>query len=121
MTDYPSPSASTASDIDDLRLALEAARLGDWSWEAATDLVTLSPRAAEIFGVAAGPTLTWSALREMLHRDDRDRMEAAIHAALTQRSQYDGEYRITTGERQKWVACAGHGRYSDNGAVIGMT
>jgi len=109
MTDHPSRSASTPSDIDNLRLALEAARLGDWSWDAATDLVTLSPRAAEIFGVAAGPTLTWSALREMLHPDDRDRMQASIHTALTQRSQYDVECRITTDGSQKWVAAAGLG------------
>ncbi|HYE73117.1 MAG TPA: PAS domain S-box protein, partial [Blastocatellia bacterium] len=32
-----------------LTLALEAARLGDWSWDAATDVVTFSDRAAQIF------------------------------------------------------------------------
>ena len=74
MTDHPLPSASPASDIDNLRLALKAANLGDWTWDAATDLVTLSPRAAEVFGVAAGPTLTWGALRDMLHPDDRDQL-----------------------------------------------
>src|SRR5262245_53797933 len=35
-----------------LKLALDAARLGDWSWDAQTDLVTLSETAARIFGVS---------------------------------------------------------------------
>src|SRR5689334_19266105 len=33
-----------------LELALAASGLGDWSWDPATDLVTLSERAAAIFG-----------------------------------------------------------------------
>ena len=120
MMDGPSTSPSTPSDVEHLRRALEAARLGDWSWDAATDLVTLSHRAAEIFGVAAGPTLTWSGMREMLHPDDRDRVYAAIQTALSARSHYDLEFRITTDAGEKWVSSGGHGRYSGDGAVVGM-
>jgi hypothetical protein len=36
------------SDAERLRLALDAARLGDWSWDAVTDVMTISARAAEI-------------------------------------------------------------------------
>lgn len=44
--------------LEQLALALQAARLGDWSWDAASDVVTFSERAAEIFGVPPGPHLT---------------------------------------------------------------
>ena len=39
--------------------------MGDWSWDAASDVVTLSPRAAEIFGIEPGPVMTWTAMREI--------------------------------------------------------
>ncbi len=48
--------ASAFSDAERLSLALEAARLGDWSWDAATDVVTMSARAAEIFDIPPGPS-----------------------------------------------------------------
>src|SRR5215207_1706797 len=38
-----------------LKLALSASRLGDWSWDAKTDVTTMSETAAQIFGVPAGP------------------------------------------------------------------
>src|SRR5689334_3710792 len=42
-----------------LKLALDAARLGDWSWDVKTDLVTLSETAADLFGIPPGPYMTW--------------------------------------------------------------
>lgn len=35
-----------------LRLAVDFSGVGEWSWNPATDIVELSPRAAEIFGLA---------------------------------------------------------------------
>src|SRR6185369_9430799 len=50
-----------------LKLALDAARLGDWSWDAKSDLVTLSETAAHIFGIPAGPEMTWTAMSKLVH------------------------------------------------------
>src|SRR5215207_10951829 len=61
-----------------LNLALAAARLGDWSWDAATDAVSLSETAAEVFGVRAGSNVTWAELRGLLHEDDRERARLAV-------------------------------------------
>jgi PAS domain S-box-containing protein len=120
MMDCPFPITSTFSDAERLRLVLEAARLGDWSWDAATDSVTLSPRAADIFGVAPGPVLTWTALREMLHPDDRERARMAVETAVATRSDYGIEYRVRTSAGEKWVAARGHATCAENGAVVGM-
>lgn len=38
-----------------LRLAPTAGGLGDWSWDAKSDLVTISRRTAEVFGVPHVP------------------------------------------------------------------
>src|SRR3712207_8747279 len=54
----PATASAAESDGERLSLALVAARLGDWSWDAATDVVTFSARAAEIFGIPPGPHMT---------------------------------------------------------------
>ncbi len=120
MMDRPSTIASIFSDAERLRLALEAARLGDWSWDADTDVLTLSPRAAEIFGIPPGSVMTWTALRDLQHPDDRERAQAAVDTALANRSPYDSEYRITTAAGDIWVAARGLGTYAEDGAVVGM-
>ena len=63
MIDHPYATTSNYSDAERLRLALDAARLGDWSWDAVTDVVTFSPRAAAIFDMAPGTAITWTDLR----------------------------------------------------------
>jgi PAS domain S-box-containing protein len=108
------------SDAERLRLALDAARLGDWSWDAATDVVTFSPRAAEIFGIPPGPVMTWTAMRDVLHPDDRERARVGVETAIRERSDYDIEYRIRTANGERWVAARGHAAYSSDGAVLGM-
>jgi PAS domain S-box-containing protein len=103
-----------------LRLALTAGGLGDWSWDARSDLVTISRRTAEIFGVPHSP-LTWTAMRDLLHPDDRERARLAVEHAVETRTTYDIEYRIQqpSGERL-WVAARGTGIFASDGAVLGM-
>ena len=106
-----------------LQLALKAGKLGDWSWDAKTDVVTLGIRAAEIFGLPPDVPITWAKLREILHLADRERARAAVEEALSSRSDYDIEYRVEgpsfSGEH--WVAARGQGIYSDDGTILGMT
>ena len=107
------------SDAERLRLALEAAQLGDWSWDAATDMFTLSPRAAEICEVAE-PAITWAEMRERLHPEDRKRARVGIDTAIAERSDYNVEYRIKTANGEKWLAVRGHAVYDEDGGVMGM-
>ena len=107
------------SDAERLSLALAAAKLGDWSWDAATDVVTMSPRAAEIFGIAAGPTLTWKEMRTLLHPDDAERARIAVDNAVATRTAYSTEYRVLHAGDVRWVSASGRGVY-DNDAGVGM-
>ncbi|MDQ4061171.1 MAG: PAS domain-containing protein, partial [Pseudomonadota bacterium] len=106
-----------------LRLALDYSRMGDWSWDAATDLVTFSPRAAEIFGIPPGPHMTWTELRGLLHPEDAERAGAAVERVIAEGSHYDIDYRVTRPEdgRQVWVAANGRASYGRDGRVLGMT
>ncbi len=110
----------TAEPDDGVRRALAAARLGEWSWDVDTDLVTLSPHAAEIYALAAGPVVTWTAMAELLHPEDRTRARRAVEAVLAGDLDYIIEYRLINGARERWIAVTGRGRFDAAGRPLGM-
>ena len=87
--------------------------------DAATDVVTLSPRAAEIFGVAPGPGLTRSAMRDLVHPDDREPARIATDRAIAERTDFDVEFRLACQDSERWVASRGHAAYAEDGSVLG--
>ncbi|HUR41043.1 MAG TPA: ATP-binding protein [Verrucomicrobiae bacterium] len=102
-------------------LALAAGQLGDWSWNAADDIVTLGTRAADIFGLPRGQPVTWTAMRELLHPDDGERARLAVEHSIATGTDYDIEYRVRQpAGAQIWVAARGRGTYAADGAVRGM-
>jgi PAS domain S-box-containing protein len=104
-----------------LNLALAAARLGDWSWDTATDVVTLSDAAAEIFCLPPGAPITWTAMRGLLHMEDSERARIAVEEALASRGDYDIEYRVANEDGSyRWVLARGRGLYGEDGRVLGM-
>ncbi|MFL6256543.1 MAG: PAS domain S-box protein [Pyrinomonadaceae bacterium] len=104
-----------------LNLALAAARLGDWSWDTATDEVTLSETAAHIFGLPPDGPVTWTAVRELLHEEDRERARVAVEESLVTHGDYDIEYRIAKADgSHHWVLARGRGLYDKDGRVHGM-
>jgi PAS domain S-box-containing protein len=107
--------------LERFKLALSAAHLGDWSWDARTDITTMSETAARIFGIPHGPHMTWTEMRQLLHEQDRERARLAVEEALANHSDYDIEYRVTRGHNSEvWVAAKGRGIYAKDGTVIGM-
>jgi two-component system CheB/CheR fusion protein len=104
-----------------LQLALAAADLGDWQWEVHSDIVLLSDRAADMFGLPRGKAITWTRMRDLLVEEDAERARRAVERALATQTDYDIEYRVASpsGERC-WIAARGRGIYSESGAVLGM-
>ncbi|HEV2836766.1 MAG TPA: PAS domain S-box protein [Pyrinomonadaceae bacterium] len=104
-----------------MKLALAASRLGDWSWDAKTDLVTLSETTARIFGVPAEQQFTRTELRDLLSGDDREGAMATVEEALRTHTDYDIEYRLKRPDNtERWVSAKGRGIYDAAGNVIGM-
>jgi PAS domain S-box-containing protein len=103
-----------------LQLALAAGDLGDWSWDAETDLITLSPKTAEIFGLPLEPN-TWKKLHNVLHEDDRERASRAVKQALASHEDYKIEYRVVRPDGLRWVVTRGRGIYDANAKVLGMS
>ena len=104
-----------------LKLALAASRLGDWSWDAKTDVVTLSETAARIFDLPLDAEVTRTQLQTVLDEADLKPIRAAVEKALAERTDYEVEYRITRKDgSQAWVMGRGRGIYADDGTVLGM-
>lgn len=95
--------------IDRLNFSLSSLELGDWSWDAETDDVKLSPRAAAIYDLETGcESLPRSRLRERIHPDDRPKAKLSAAAAFKSGSDYRSEYRVMLrGGETRWVAVAG--------------
>jgi signal transduction histidine kinase len=116
---------ASSSRTDDLAARLQSASefagFGEWTWDAETDRVWLSPVAAKIFGTAEQFT-TWREMQErMLNQTDAAMAAEAVQRAIDERSQYDIEYRLLGGgDRPRWVLARGRAHYSPSGRVVGM-
>jgi PAS domain S-box-containing protein len=112
---------TVSENAERLHLALEAGRLGDWSWTAATDVIVLSDRAASIFGLPLGQPITWTQMRELLHEEHRERARLAVETALGTRTDYDIVYRVARPSGGDcWIAARGRGTYAEDGTIVGM-
>lgn len=107
--------------LERLRLALKAAQLGDWSWDAKTDVVTLSETAARILGVPHDQVMSRTELRRILEPEDREYTRHIVDEAIAKHTEYDIEYRVTCGDKStRWISAKGRGLYASDGTVIGM-
>jgi len=94
-----------------VQLALEAgAIIGTWMWDIPSDTFIGDALFASSFGldpaaVAAG--LPLEVVSRSIHPDDRARVEAAVAAAIEQRSRYRCQYRVLRGDRYHWVEARG--------------
>lgn len=104
-----------------MKVALAGGFLGDWSWEKKTDLMSLGPRAAEVFGLSPGENvITREKMRSLLHPDDRELALSAVEKALAENHAYDVEYRLRLPSGDRWIASRGRGSYAEDGELVGM-
>lgn len=109
------------ASADRLSLALSAANLGDWKWDAASDMVTFSDRAAQVFGIPPDSLMTWSVMQKTLHPADQERARREVERVVAERIQYDIQYRVNRRDgRQIWVGVLGRAIYDASDQLVGM-
>ena len=93
-----------------LRFALDAASMGTWDWDLATNNVQWSDNLPRIHGLPQGTfDGTFASYEREIHPDDRDRVLASAQRALTEGVPHDVEYRIVAPDGTvRW--CEGKGR-----------
>ncbi|MFT3781975.1 MAG: PAS domain S-box protein [Nibricoccus sp.] len=106
---------------DHLNLAMASANLGDWNWDLTKDVVSLSPRMAEIFDLGQMPEISRPLIQKMIHPGDAERARSALDAALNQGTDYSIEYRIIRADGAiRWLATKGRRVVDASGTPQGM-
>jgi hypothetical protein len=77
-----------------LELALEAAGLGTWEYQFATDEMHWDARAKAHFGLLADATVTHPAWLEALHPEDHEPTREHWQRAVRDRSRFSAEFRV---------------------------
>jgi PAS domain S-box-containing protein len=92
-------------------LALDAAELGEFEWDATADIFIVSPRMARITGMPEGehPAERGEYALAFVHADDRDPLRELITERLTHEARYHAEYRFVRPDdrRVRWMESFG--------------
>jgi PAS domain S-box-containing protein len=105
-----------------LKLALATSGFGEWSWDAATDLVELSEEARRAYGLPSNAAITWTEMLEQIHPEDRARVREAGRKAIEEHSSFESDYRIRRARdgAERWIMTRGQGQYGEGGQVVGL-
>ncbi|HEY8616495.1 HWE histidine kinase domain-containing protein [Phenylobacterium sp.] len=105
-----------------LQFALNAGRLGSWELDVETRAYEASDLCKANYGRAPHETFTYEDLLAAIHPEDRERMRAAIEAAIRTGAEYDIEYRVLHPSGDvRWVHARGRAaQTADEGGVRRM-
>jgi PAS domain S-box-containing protein len=108
---------------DRLTLALDAAKMGSWDWDLQTNTLFWTPTHEAIFGYETGKMeRSYEDWASRIHPDDLPRVEAAIQTSLTNRKDFDCDYRLLLpDDTLRWVDALGRGYYNAQGKAVRMT
>jgi PAS domain S-box-containing protein len=108
---------------ESLRLALDAADMGTWEWEISTNRVTWSENMERLHGMEPGTFPgTFEAYQAKVHPEDRQKVLAAIQAAVGQGEEFDLEYRMLgAGGAELWTHGKGTVIRDEAGHAVRMT
>jgi PAS domain S-box-containing protein len=105
------PAGGGAAEAPRLSLAQEAAGLGLWEHDPATDRLWASPRFRSLHGLPEAGELALSAWLERVPTEDRPMLEATLRAALEAGAPFLQRYRIGPAEggrgRVRWIEARG--------------
>ncbi|MEP7000913.1 MAG: PAS domain-containing protein [bacterium] len=101
-----------------LNLALGAARIGVWSWDLRSNLVTTLQGDGPACGLPEGTyPSTGDAFKELVHPEDRSWVTQRLRESVTRGIDYQAEFRIVSPEQEvRWVLSQGHWSLDEHGA-----
>ncbi len=104
-------------------LAAEAAHLGVWEMNTATDELWMSNGARTLFQFDSETRLDHEAVQDRVHPEDRALRDSAVKGAIETRSQYEIEYRVLLPDGTlRWIGSRGRCVTEENGTrLIGVS
>jgi PAS domain S-box-containing protein len=107
---------------EELRLATEAANIGVWQWDIASNAVYWSDQAKALFGLPTAEQLTYSTFLSTVHSDDRAWVDREVAAAVAGHVEFNHEYRVVWPDQSvHWIAARGAALYNRAGKPMRMT
>lgn len=104
---------------ENLKFAMQAARLGTWNLDPATKMLLFDERCLALYGNPEDELLSYEKLLEYIHPEDRERVETAVAQALDPelKKDYDVRYRTigATDQILRWLHCKGKAYFDDYG------
>ena len=92
-----------------LRTALDAAAMGTWIWDIATDEIILSERSHSILGFSPDDICTFDAIRKRIYPQDLPQVDEGVKQAIASKGLSEIEARIILADgKQRWLTARGH-------------
>ena len=114
--------AALAEANDRLRLAGEAAGVGHWRFDPATDTAEVDQTLAGLFGLTVEAFREPGAAFAAIHPDDRAGVRAAFERAAAGGERYAAEFRVVPPDgRERWLAGRGDVVRDESGGVAAFT
>ena len=87
-----------------LEASQKVACLGSWEWDIANDRITWSDELYRIFDLEPQAfAATYEAFLEMVHPDDREKLDRVVKTALAEKSNYHVDARVKRPDGTEWV------------------
>ncbi len=104
---------------NDLQLAQEVSRTGNWRLDSRKDILYWSRETYDIFGISPNTPLTYERFLESVHPDDRKYVDSKWKETLKGKP-YDIEHRIIVDGKIKWIREKAELEYDDHGLKGGF-
>ena len=106
---------------EQLLYAAENADIGLWFWDLVEDEIFSTPKCNELFEVPANEPISLLTITDILHPEDRKRVEKAIFQSQTYGEDYESEFRVIHSDGSiHWVAARGKTFLNDEGKPLNM-
>lgn len=86
--------------------AQQIAQLGSWEWDIRKDSVSWSAELCRIVGVPEDFKPDYAACIEMVHEEDRDRVNAAVEQAIARQQPFSSEHRLRRADGSSRIVSA---------------
>lgn len=102
-----------------LEVALQAARMGTWAIDLATNELTTSDICRRDYGWLSAEPMTYADLLGLIHPDDRQMREQLVTRAFAKQEDLEVEYRVIRPDGEiVWILVRGRAEYDANGVPL---